>query len=128
MQILQVAGLALVTVAMLLIIRQDRPELAVQLGLALGALVFGLVLGELSGIVDGIQALAGKAGVDRQHLTTVFRIIGVAYVAEFAGQVCRDAGEGAVAGKVEMAGKVLILALAFPIILAVLDAVLRLLP
>jgi stage III sporulation protein AD len=113
---------------MLLIIRQDRPELAVQLGLVLGALVFGLVLGELSGIIDGIQGLAGRAGVDRQHLTTVFRIIGVAYVAEFAGQVCRDAGEGAVAGKVEMAGKVLILALAFPIILAVLDAVLRLLP
>ncbi|MDQ7792997.1 MAG: stage III sporulation protein AD [bacterium] len=128
MEVLQVAGLALVTLVVLLLIRQDRPELAVQLTMALGAVIFALVLGRVLGILEALETLATRAGVDRYHLGTVLRIIGVAYVAEFAAQVCRDAGEGAVAGKVEMAGKVLILAMALPIILAVLDAVLGVLP
>ena len=62
------------------------------------------------------------------YLDTVLRVIGVAYLAAFGGQVCRDAGEGALAAKVELAGKVLILAMSVPLMFALLDLILRILP
>jgi stage III sporulation protein AD len=128
MEVVQAVGLAVVTVVVLLLLRQERPEIAVQLTLALGVVIFGMVLGRLLGLVQTLENLAARASLDQRHLGTVLRIVGVAYVAEFAAQVCRDAGEGAVAGKVELAAKVVILAMAVPIVVAVLDAVLRIVP
>ena len=62
------------------------------------------------------------------YLQTILKIIGIAYIAEFGSQVCRDAGEGAVANKIEFAAKVLIMVMAVPIIALVLDTIVRLLP
>jgi len=61
-------------------------------------------------------------------MSLILKVIGIAYIAEFGAQVCRDAGEGAVAAKVELAGKALVLLLALPIVYAILDFVGRLLP
>jgi stage III sporulation protein AD len=61
-------------------------------------------------------------------LTTVLKIMGIAYIAEFGAQVCRDAGEGSTATKIEFAAKILVMVLALPIIVAILESVLRLLP
>nr|MDA8233783.1 stage III sporulation protein AD [Clostridia bacterium] len=49
-----------------------------------------------------------------------------AYIAEFGAQICRDAGEGAVASKIEFAAKVLVMILAIPIIIAILDTLVKL--
>ncbi|NLC37881.1 MAG: stage III sporulation protein AD, partial [Clostridia bacterium] len=51
-----------------------------------------------------------------------------AYIAEFGAQVCRDAGETAIASRVEFAAKVLIIVLAIPIVVAILETIIRLLP
>ncbi len=128
MEILQVVAVGFVATTLLVIIRQQRPELAVLLSIAVGTLIFLFVLGQLATVLRALEELAARAGLDRFYLTTVLKIIGVAYLAEFGAQVCRDAGEGAVAAKVELAGKVLILVLAVPVIVAVLEFMLRLLP
>lgn len=124
MEIVQVVGLGLVAGAILLVVRQHRPELALLLSLAAGAVIFIAMVSRVMAVVEALQTLGARAGVDGTYMGTVLKIIGIAYLADFGGQVLTDAGERAVATKVEMAGKVLILLLAIPVLMAILDALL----
>ncbi|SDD36215.1 stage III sporulation protein AD [Sporomusa acidovorans] len=128
MEIIQIIGLGFVVTLLILIIKQQRPELAIQLGLTLSAIIFLMVLSKLDVVLDLFRDLAEKANISQMYLNTILKIIGIAYVTEFGAQVCRDAGEGAVAGKIEFAGKILVMVLAIPIIALVLDTIVRLIP
>ena len=127
MTVLTLVGFALLAVAALIVLRPVRPEIAALLSLAAAALIFTALLPKIGEIVALLQTLAAKGGVDNAYLAAVLRIVGVAYVAEFGSQIARDAGEGAIAAKVELGGKVLILALAVPILLGILQLVVQLL-
>lgn len=127
MSVLTLVGFALAAVFCLIVLRPVRPEIAALLSLAAAALIFAALLPRISEIIALLEDLAGRGGVDSSYLGTVLRIVGVAYVTEFGAQIARDAGEGAIAAKVELGGKVLILALAVPILLGVLQLIVRLL-
>jgi stage III sporulation protein AD len=90
--------------------------------------IFLLVLAKIEVVLNLFRDLADKASVSQMYLNTILKIIGIAYITEFGAQVCRDAGEGAVAGKIEFAGKVLVMVLAIPIIALVLETIVRLIP
>ncbi|WP_371369462.1 hypothetical protein SRRS_26210 [Sporomusa rhizae] len=128
MEIIQIIGLGFVVTVLILIIKQQRPEIAVQLGLTLSAIIFLMVLSKLNVVLDLFRDLAEKANVSQMYLNTILKIIGIAYVTEFGAQICRDAGEGAVAGKIEFAGKILVMVMAVPIIALVLDTIVKLIP
>ncbi|MBP2652998.1 MAG: stage sporulation protein [Firmicutes bacterium] len=128
MEIVQIVGLGFIVTLLILIIRTQKPEFAVQLSLALATIIFLLVLGKINLVIGLIRDLADKANVSQMYLNTILKIIGIAYITEFGAQVCRDAGEGAVAGKIEFAGKVLVMVLAIPIIALVLETIVKLLP
>jgi stage III sporulation protein AD len=128
MEIIQIIGLGFLVTLLILIIKQQRPELAVQLGLTLSAIIFLMVLSKLNVVLDLFRDLAAKANISQMYLNTILKIIGIAYVTEFGAQVCRDAGESAVAGKIEFAGKILVMVMAVPIIALVLDTIVRLIP
>lgn len=128
MDILQIVGFCIVAAVLLTLLRRDRPEIALQLGLAVAAIVFLMIANRLVGTLTVLRDLAVRANVNLLYLNVVLKIIGVAYVAEFGAQICRDANEGAIAGKVELAGKVIILVLAVPVVIAVMEAIIRLLP
>lgn len=128
MDIVPIVGLGFVVTLLILIIKQQRPELAVQLGLTLATIIFLMVLAKIQVVLNVFQDLADKANISQMYLNTVLKIIGVAYITEFGSQVCRDAGEGAVASKIEFAGKVMIMVMAIPIIALVLDTITRLIP
>ncbi|MDH7479476.1 MAG: stage III sporulation protein AD, partial [Syntrophomonadaceae bacterium] len=111
---------------LIVIIKQQRPEMAMQLSLAFSAFVLMLVLGKIAGVIEVLKELTQRANVNQFYLTTVLKIIGIAYIAEFGAQVCRDAGESAVASKLEFSAKVLIVVLAVPILVAIIESLLRL--
>ncbi|MEG6585628.1 stage III sporulation protein AD [Dendrosporobacter sp. 1207_IL3150] len=128
MEIIQIVGLGFVVTLLILIIRRERPELAVQLSLTLATIIFLLVLNKVNVVLNLFRDLAEKANISHMYLNTILKIIGIAYITEFGAQVCRDAGEGAVASKIEFAGKVLVMVMAIPIIALVLDTIVRLIP
>lgn len=127
MSIMQVVALAVVAVVLIVVIRQERPELALQISIAVGLGIVVFVIWKLVGIIRILEGLAQRAQLNMVYLSALLKIIGIAYVAEFGTQVCRDAGENALAFKVELAGKVMILILAVPIISSIVDTVQRLL-
>ena len=127
MDIAKIVGIGLLAGVLINLLRQHKPELTMQLAIATGAMLFLLMVSRVMQVVDVVQDLGKKAQVDPGHMATVLKIIGIAYVADFGSSVLQDAGEKSVASKVEMAGKILIMLLAVPIVLAIVDAVLRLL-
>lgn len=129
MEIFQIVGLALVSSFIAVLLRQSRsPESAMLISVVVGATIFLLMADKIAAIANVLKELAGRAQVNSFYLATIFKIIGIAYTGEFGAQVCRDAGENAVASKVEFAAKILIIVLAVPIIVAILETIIRLLP
>ncbi|NLH95741.1 MAG: stage III sporulation protein AD [Clostridiaceae bacterium] len=128
MEIVQIVGIGLVSTVILLILRRQKPEIAVLAGTAAGAVIFMIIAAKLSAVADLLEEYAARADISPMYFTAVLKITGIAYIAEFGAEICRDAGEGAIAAKIEMAGKVIIIALAVPIITSLLDLVLKIMP
>ena len=128
MDVLQIVAFGLIATVLIVVVKSQRPELAVLLSVAAGVILFLMVLGKIGAIMDVIKDLASRSGISMVYLGTILKIIGIAYIAEFGAQICRDAGEGAVATKIEFAAKILIMVLAVPIVVAVLQALLKLVP
>ncbi|HBP65958.1 MAG TPA: stage III sporulation protein AD [Desulfosporosinus sp.] len=128
MEIWQIVGLALIVTVISVVLKQIRPEIALQLTILASASIFILVMSKIKVIVDLLQNLADQANIGSYYLLIVLKIVGVAYLAEFGAQICRDAGEGALASKIELAAKVAVIALAIPIIVAITESLVRLVP
>lgn len=126
MEIWQIVGLALIVTVISVVLKQIRPEIALQLTILAGASIFILVMSKIKIIVDLLQNLADQANISSYYLLIVLKIVGVAYLAEFGAQICRDAGEGALASKIELAAKVAVIVLAIPIIVAITESLIRL--
>ncbi len=128
MEIAQIIGLALLTTIFLLILRQEKPVMAVLLSIVFAVVVFTFLMDKMASIIEVLKELTRRAEINYFFLTTILKILGVAYLAEFAASICIDAGEQAVAKKVEFAAKIIIGVLAIPIIVAILESLLELMP
>lgn len=128
MEIAQIVGLALVTTIMLIILRQEKPVMALVLGIAFSIVIFVAMMGKLASIIDVMQELSRRAQVNLFFFNTMLKILGVAYLGEFAASLCQDAGEQAVARKVEFAAKIIIAVLALPVMVAILESLMELMP
>ncbi len=126
--IVQVVGLGLIATLLALILKEYRPEMAMQLSIVAGVVIMLLVLNRITAAVEVITETAVAAGINLLYLQTLLRVIGIAYLAEFGAQLCRDAGEGSIASRVELAAKVVILVLAVPVIVEIMEAVLGMIP
>lgn len=119
----------LIGVVLILVLKQHgRHEIATVLGIAISALIFIPMVGKLNNILTVFKDFASKSNVSLVYLGTLMKIIGIAYIADFGAQICRDAGEGAIASKIEFAAKILVMLLALPIMIAILDLLNKLLP
>lgn len=79
-------------------------------------------------IIRMLERVAVNAHVNMMYLETILKIIGIAYIAEFASQITKDAGQGALASKIELGGKILILAMAIPILTIIIETIISLIP
>jgi len=125
MEIIKVVAFAFIALFIVLIFKGRRDDLAIQVSIVVGILIFLFMVNKLTIIMGFLQTLANKANIDVIYLNTVFKILGIAYLASFCSEICRDAGENSIAAKVEFSGKILILALAIPILMAVMQSILK---
>ncbi|AEF94961.1 stage III sporulation protein AD [Desulfotomaculum nigrificans CO-1-SRB] len=128
MDILQIVGLGLVVCVLAIILRQQKPPMAVLLSMVAGIIIFLVMLPQISAVFNVLKDLANQANVNMVYMSTILKIVGIAYIADFGSQICRDAGEGTLAAKIEFAAKIIVLVMAVPIIIAVLQSLLKLVP
>ncbi|MDR3050660.1 MAG: stage III sporulation protein AD [Oscillospiraceae bacterium] len=123
MEALQLVGMGVAAAILSLMVRESRPDMALLISLAAGVMLLGVVLSRFSQVLALLGDLAARARLTEGYLLTIIRVMGVAYLAEFGVQICRDAGAGGVAAKVELGGKLIILAMAAPIVASLVDTV-----
>lgn len=108
-------GLLLCGALLSAVLRGQRPELAICLSLLAGALTVGVLLGQLSPLMNALRRMTLLGGVGENYLGVALRGAGICMVTQLAADTCRDAGDTALAGKAELTGRILLLLLAVPL-------------
>lgn len=127
MDIGKILLIGLVAVVIISLLKNERPEIAIQISMATGIVIFLLLMSKLTDVIEAMQLLAIKLNIDVLYIHTILKIIGVAYLTAFGTELCNDAGQSSIASKIELAGKVFIIILAIPILMAVLQIVSKIL-
>ena len=127
MDILKIVTFALIALFIFMLLNERKKELAILVALVTGAIIFLAILGKLGEIISFINSIADRANIDTVYIGIVLKILAIAYLSSFCSEICKDAGANSIASKVEFAGKILILALAIPILMAVLNSILQIL-
>ena len=86
------------------------------------------MVSKISGIISLIDNLAGKISINKEFITLLIKITGIAILTEFAVSICKDAGESSIASKIDMGGKVIIVSMSIPILAGLLETVVKILP
>jgi len=97
------------------ILKQYKPEYSIQISVAAGVIIFISVSDSLKDIYLYIENLCDSAGIDKDYINVLFKVTGISYLCEFTSSICRDAGESAMALKVDIAGKITLIYLSLPI-------------
>ena len=127
-EILQIIGIGLIATFLALVVKEQKPIFAFLLTVFVGVIIFIFLIDQIYMIITMLQKIAVNANINMVYVQTILKIIGIAYIAEFGAQIAKDAGQGAIASKIELAGKVFILVMAIPIITAIIETVIGLLP
>ncbi|MFC0188312.1 stage III sporulation protein AD [Fictibacillus aquaticus] len=128
MEIIQIVGFGFIATFLAIVLKEQKANFAFILTLAAGIIIFIFLIDRIGQILSMLQKLADNAGLNMVYVGTIMKIIGIAYIAEFGAHIIRDAGQAAIAAKVELAGKVLILVMAIPIMTVIIETVIALIP
>ncbi len=123
MDIARWVGLGIGAAVLYAVLREAKPDMAALLSLAAGAVLMLGVLGGVQEVLEAMRSLSSRVGLEGTYVSTLLRVIGIAYLAQFGAQACRDAGAGGIADKVELCGKVAVLSIAAPVVVSLMDVV-----
>lgn len=128
MEMLKIIGVGITGAVAAITVRQYKPEMAVPIGIATAAILFLMVLSQVGYVIDVIRMTADRLNLNPEYITAILKMIAVAYLAQIGAEICRDAGQNAIAAKIELAGKILIVVLSVPILLSLMNLLIGLLP
>ena len=107
------------------IFRKNQPEYAVFISVAFGLLMLTLLSAVFTQVTDKVNQIAKESGIDFIYLGIILKVVGVSYVCEYSSAVFNDAGESAIAKKIEFAGKAVIFVLSLPVIESLFNMISR---
>ena len=95
-------------------IRKERAELSMAMGIVAGMIIFYYIVTQIAVVVEFITKMLDMVAIEENYYMQLLKMLGIAYVAEFASSICRDAGQQSIAGMIELFGKISIVALSIP--------------
>ena len=116
MEVIKIVGVSIFAVIMIIILKNYRPDMALVLSIITGIGIMLYAISKMSSVINVLNDLVSKSGVNTDFLLIIIKVIGIAYIVEFGKNVCIDAGQSSIATKLEMAGKVVIVVLTIPLI------------
>lgn len=123
MNIMKVGIIAVAGVLLAVQFKSGKAEYGIYISIALGVLIFFSILGYLEEIIDVLGMIGGYLKIDHAYIGTLMKMLGITYVAEFSSGICKDAGYQTIAVQIEIFGKLAILVLSIPVLLALLNTV-----
>ena len=123
MDMIKIAMIGLAAVLLAMQVKIGRPEYEIFITMAACLCIFFFLVTKLQVVLTAIQKIQEYIRLDSQYVSILIKMIGITYVAEFSSNLCKDAGYQAVAGQIEMFGKLSVLVISMPVLLALLDTV-----
>ena len=114
-EMIQIAGVAIIGTVIAVLMRQYKPEYAAAVGLITALLILGIAFQWIEPLVERLQEIIEGSGLPVEYGEIVLKALGICVLAQFATDTCRDAGETAIASKVEFAAKLAVLWIALPL-------------
>ena len=127
-EIIKIIGIGLIALVIAIILKQYRPEYAIYVSIVAGILILVFIMSKITGIINLLKAISDQTYINKQFLSILLKITGIAIITEFAVSICTDAGEKAIASKIEIGSKVIIIAMSIPIISSLLELIIEILP
>lgn len=115
MEIFKIVAFAVVATVLVLVLKEQKKEISILLECiaAIGIMIYAI--SKMSGVVLMLDQLTSLSGINQDFLVVILKITGIAYIVEFGKNICMDAGQSAIATKLEMAGKVIVVVLSLPL-------------
>ncbi len=123
MEVIKIGVLGIAGVMIALQFKSTRPEISMYVGFAVCIVIFSLSLDGLYRIMRQMEILQQYMQVSGPYFKLLFKAVGITYICEFCASVCRDAGHSAIAGQIEIFGKVSVLFLGMPVLTAIVETI-----
>ena len=123
MEITKIIAIGIIGTIATITVKNHRMELGVCIALLCGAMIFLGSLPQLESVISMLSDICRESGVTASYFGIIIKVIGIAYVTQFASEIARDSGEGAIAKKLEFAGKVGVLYVMMPTVKNLLDVI-----
>lgn len=120
---IKVVLIGLVAVFAVLLLRVGKPEFAMAVSLSTCVLILLFAGGTLASVIEELRKLFSYVSLPDGYLKILFKILGVAYLAEFGAALCKDAGQSAISGQIELVGKLTILAISMPVVTSLFETI-----
>jgi len=128
MEIVKIIGIGITALIIIIILKQYKPEFAVYTSIIAGIAILLLSLSQMSGVINLLKDISSRASISSEFLGIILKITGIAILTEFAVSICQDSGESAIANKIDIGGKIMIITMSIPIISSLLETILKVLP
>lgn len=126
--IVKVIIIAIAAAMVSVILRQYKSEFSSAVAIATGVIIFNLIKDDIFTVISLIKESIEGLGIETTYIATLFKIIAIAYLTQFGASICEDVGEKSIAMKVELAGRLTILIMTAPLMFAVINLILGILP
>lgn len=126
MEIIKIVGVGIAGSLLAVLLKSQKPELAFLITAATCISIFLMVKNALFGAVYTLAKLFDNTYIDFEIFNVVLKVLGVSYIASFASEMCKDAGQNSVAQRIEFAGKTVIFVMSVPLMVSLLNMVISL--
>ena len=123
MNLIAIVGAGLIAALLSMVIKQYKPEFGMYISLIAGIIILLAVIREITPVLDTIGELIGAVSLDAVYGAALLKALAICYITQLACDTCRDSGETAIAGKIEMAGKLAIVLVSLPLFKGVVETV-----
>ena len=123
MDIIKVGILGVAAVLMAIPLRKEKQEYSMFLSMAVCICIFIYIIGKVETVINFAKKMQTFVAVDQTYITLILKMVGITYVAEFAMNICKDAGYAAVGNQIELFAKLSILVLSIPVLTVFLETV-----
>ncbi len=127
-EIIKIVGIGIIALIIVIVLKQYRPEFAIYVSILAGIAILLISIYRLEEVIELIQSISQKTAINNKFLSILLKITGIAVLSEFAVSICKDSGESAIASKIEIGSKIIIISMSIPIISSMLELMLNILP
>ncbi len=115
MDIFIFTGVGIVMCVLIVTINQFKPEFSLLLSIICGVVLTAYIITVMVPFFGEIKSIAEDSGINSEFILIAIKAIGICIAVQIASDVCRDAGQTALANKLELGGKIALVIVALPL-------------